>query len=235
VVWKAAADTEREDIEAVFGQGQKIFIAPNLPPAADSVGPTHIEKAAKQAGKARFVFLSRLMRKKNVNWFLDLLRSANGDISLDVYGPVEDDEYFEDTKQLIAKLPANIDVEIKGPVEYDRVAEVLAQYEFFVLPTLGENFGHIYVEAMAAGLPLLTSDRTPWRDLEGKKVGWDIPLEDPGKWLDVVETCAAMTDEEYRQRCQQALDFARGWLSDPELNESNREALRYAVSRSGKP
>jgi glycosyltransferase involved in cell wall biosynthesis len=174
------------------------------------------------------------MRKKNVNWFLDLLRSVNGEISLDVYGPVEDDEYFEETKQLIAKLPSNISVEIKGPVEYDLVPEVLGRYEFFVLPTLGENFGHIYVEAMAAGLPLLTSDRTPWRELESKHVGWDIPLEEPGEWLDVVEACAAMTDDEYRQRSRQALDFARGWLSDPALNESNREVLRYAAGRAGK-
>ena len=43
----------------------------------------------------------------------------------------------------------------------------LSTYDVMILPTLGENFGHIIVEAWAAGCPVLISDRTPWRRLEG--------------------------------------------------------------------
>ena len=53
----------------------------------------------------------------------------------------------------------------------------LFEYHFFILPTLGENFGHVFIEALAAGCPLIISNRTPWLELEKKGIGWDIPLE----------------------------------------------------------
>jgi glycosyltransferase involved in cell wall biosynthesis len=44
------------------------------------------------------------------------------------------------------------------------------EYDFFVLPTIGENFGYVFLEALAAGCPLITSDRTPWTTL--RKTHW---------------------------------------------------------------
>ena len=46
-----------------------------------------------------------------------------------------------------------------------------------ILPTLGENFGHVIVEAWTAGCPVLVSDRTPWRQLASHGVGWDVALD----------------------------------------------------------
>ena len=53
----------------------------------------------------------------------------------------------------------------------------LSTYDVMILPTLGENFGHIIVEAWAAGCPVLISDRTPWRQLTSQGLGWDVPLD----------------------------------------------------------
>jgi len=169
------------------------------------------------------------MRKKNLNWLLEKIDAMDGEIDLDVYGPIEDDDYFEETQQILKKLPANIRVKMKGPVSHDKVAETLVGYHFFVLPTLGENFGHIFVEALAAGCPLVISDRSPWHGLEEKRIGWDIPLEDPQAWLRVVKTCLDMDEEDYRERSELASDFAQAWLTSPTLEESNRAVLRYAV------
>jgi glycosyltransferase involved in cell wall biosynthesis len=232
VIWKAAADTESDDVERVFGTGQKVFIAPNLPPVNEKVEDTPANNPPKVAGAVSFVFLSRIMRKKNINWFLELLRQADGEISIDIYGPVENDDYFEETKEIISSLPANVSAEIKGAVTHDKVGETLSHYHFFVLPTLGENFGHIYVEAMAAGLPLLTSDRCPWRELEGKGIGWDIPLEQPDRWGEAIDMCVKMSGVEYSERSRTAREFAGAWLSDPALNRSNKEVLDYAVGRN---
>jgi glycosyltransferase involved in cell wall biosynthesis len=228
VVWKAAAETEKQDIERVFGAGRTIFTAPNLPTAAASV-PEHVSHPPKAAGKARFVFLSRVMLKKNINWFLKLLREASGDILLDVYGPVEDDAYFAETTAIIKELPKNVSVGLKGPVEYRKVPEVLGGYHFFVLPTLGENFGHIFVEAMSAGLPIIVSDRTPWRGLQAKRVGWDVPLEEPGRWRELIGHCVGMTGDEYEVLSETTRQFARDWLADPGLDAANREVLTFAM------
>lgn len=44
------------------------------------------------------------------------------------------------------------------------------------MPTFNENYGHAIVESFVAGLPVVISDRTPWRNLEKINAGWDIPL-----------------------------------------------------------
>jgi glycosyltransferase involved in cell wall biosynthesis len=231
VVWKAAAESEQTDVENIFGKDCKIFIAPNMPPNPNSIEPEASAKPEKHNGAAEFVFLSRIMRKKNLNWFLEKISGldAGRTIELDVYGPVEDDEYFEETQHLLKNLPENVIVRIRGPVPNDKVSETLEKYHFFVLPTLGENFGHIFVEAMAAGCPLVISDRSPWRELESKHVGWDIPLEDPQTWLRVIKQCVDMDNDEYQERSEAARDFAIAWLTSPTLEESNRAVLRYAV------
>jgi glycosyltransferase involved in cell wall biosynthesis len=232
VVWKAAAEIEREDILRVFPDAKSIFIAPNLPPAAEQ-GISTSSNPRKDPGSVKLVFLSRFMRKKNLNWFLELLPRVSGEINLDVYGPIEDDQYFEETKQIVKNLPANVKVEFKGAVDNVRVPRVLGGYHFFVLPTLGENFGHIFVEAMNAGLPLIISDRSPWRDLEGEQVGWDMPIEDGEDWIKVIAGCVQMAEDEYRNRSNAARSFARQWLEDPALDESNRAVLRHALERAG--
>jgi glycosyltransferase involved in cell wall biosynthesis len=77
------------------------------------------------------------------------------------------------------------------------VWSVLADSHFFVLPTLGENFGHAIVEAWQSGIPVVISDRTPWRGLAQKNVGWDLALEDTFEWQRVLQRCVNMSVHDY--------------------------------------
>ncbi len=229
VIWKAASDSEQIDVQTVFGPDSKIFIAPNMPPPLLFEDYDQDLKPAKSPGAAKLVFLSRFMRKKNFNWLLDHFRKLKGELIIDVFGPLEDGEYFQETQVLMKTLPDNIRIAFKGTVQHENVAKTLVNYHFFILPTLGENFGHIFVEAMASGCPLMISDRSPWRDLEEKGVGWDVPLEDPDTWQRVLEQCVNMDAPEYMERSIRARKFAVDWLSDPAHEEANRVVLRSAV------
>jgi glycosyltransferase involved in cell wall biosynthesis len=231
VIWKAAAESEQIDIETNFAKRARSLSHPICHRLSGRMTGTYPAKPEKRPGAAKFVFLSRFMRKKNLNWLLEKIGSVDGEIKLDVYGPIEDDEYYRETDGILKNLPDNIQVKMRGPVSHEKVAETLAGYHFFVLPTLGENFGHIFVEALAAGCPLVISDRSPWRGLEQKRIGWDIPLEDPQAWLRVVKLCVEMSSDEYKERSELATDFAQAWLTSPTLEESNRAVLRYAVKQ----
>jgi len=230
ITWKAAAESEVAEIQRALGNIENIHIAPNLPPVLNASDRKTI-KPNKSPGLARMVFLSRYMRKKNFNWLLENLTDVGGKLLIDICGPLEEKDYWEEAQQLIEKLPKNIRIEAKGPVPHEAVAETLSQHDFFILPTIGENFGHVFIEAFEAGCPVITSDRTPWRDLEEKGVGWDLSLDAPEKWIHVINECIAMSADDFAAMSQRSQEFAAAWSSAPELEESNRAVLRAATAK----
>ena len=53
----------------------------------------------------------------------------------------------------------------------------------FVLPSHSENFGLVIAEALAAGVPALVTDTTPWRGLATQGCGWCVPWAEFGPVL----------------------------------------------------
>jgi len=72
-----------------------------------------------------------------------------------------------------------------GPVEDSDKWEMYKNADLFVLPTFSENFGIVVAEALASGLPVITTKGSPWAELEEHKCGWwiDIGVEPLAKAL----------------------------------------------------
>ncbi|MFN0277746.1 MAG: glycosyltransferase family 4 protein [Pyrinomonadaceae bacterium] len=229
VTWKVASDYELDQLRKVCNPDGKIFIAPSLSERV-ILGEFDADlKPEKHSGSAKMVFLSRFMRKKNFKWLLEHISTVKGELSIDVYGPIEDAEYWLECQQIIKTLPENIKIEAKGAIPYEQVADTLTKYHFFVLPTLGENFGLVFIEALAAGCPLIISDISPWRNLEKQGVGWDLSLEKPEAWLAVINSCVEMNNEDYRKMSKRAREFAVAWLSDPSQDKAYKEVFEQAM------
>src|SRR5205823_5914523 len=56
----------------------------------------------------------------------------------------------------------------------DARTKLYLQSDLFILPTLSENFGLVIAEALACGLPVITTRAAPWSDLETHRCGWWI-------------------------------------------------------------
>ena len=228
VLWQASSEREQAEILGVVGHPVRVHVAPDLLPAGledrvPSPGPR------KEPGTLRLVFLSRISPVKNLDFVLRLLGGVPGDIEFDLFGAVRDDAHWEACRAIIATLPANIRVTWRGEVANEQVPATLARYHAFVLPTLGENFGHAIFEALAAGRPVLISDRTPWRGLAAAGAGWDLPLEREDAWRDALATAVAMDDAAFRTACGAARRFAVAWASRADLVESNRALFVRAM------
>ncbi len=213
LTWHATDEQERIDIQQFFGKKVDVRVSSNIPKQFQL---PH-QPIPKTTGKVRFVFASRISKKKNVDFFLRQLRYVRGEVLLDIVGPLEDPEYVKVCEKEIAKLPENIQAQFIGPIPAPELPQKLGQYHFSVLSTTAENFGHAIFEGLLAGLPVLISDRTPWRDLTSKCIGWDTPLETPEQWVQAIQTAIDMDQSTYERWSQAAWQFAAAYKSDPAL------------------
>ena len=61
----------------------------------------------------------------------------------------------------------NADIVFIGPVYGEEKARLMAAADLFVLPTRSENFGIVVAEALASGVPVITTKGAPWQELLG--------------------------------------------------------------------
>ena len=228
VEWSASSAAEAADIRRELGARASIHVARDLLPAdLDLLLPER--DGAKRPGVLRAVALSRISPEKGTKQAIGLLAPLQGDVRLDIYGLIDDAGYWKECRNLIVRLPENVKVEHRGTLGYSEVLRVLGDYDLFFLPTLGENFGYAILEAMAAGCPVLVSDRTPWRGLEQAGVGWDLPLEDAVGWVKALQRCVAMDAGEHDALSRQARRYGLERLKDDDSVQQNRALLRSAL------
>lgn len=230
--WKAVSQAEKEDITREIGERGEVLIAANMPPRTILAGFEIKSKPPKKSGEARLVFLSRISPKKNLKFALELLSKINGRATFDIYGSIEDEKYWAECENIIKKLPETIEANFRGAVAHEQAAETFSQYHFFLFPTLGENFGHVVIESLAAATPVILSDQTPWRDLTTEKVGWDLPLDNVSEWSEILQKCVEMPAKEYGEISGSARRFAVDWLAAPDVETANRRVLRRALEDS---
>jgi glycosyltransferase involved in cell wall biosynthesis len=221
VIFHATNKEERSDILLFFSTKAKITVLDNIPNTSFS---QWLSKQ-KRPGELSCIFISRIHPKKNLYFFLKVLTEIRSDMKLafDVYGMEEDKNYVQDCKQLLPLLGTNIHVEFKGPIPYNQVAGTMQRYHLFVLPTLGENYGHVIYEALAAGDPVLISDQTPWRNLEKKKAGWDLSLNEKDKFKAAIRQAVAWNQEEYDEWSKNAAQLAEKSVDIPRLYEKYKK------------
>ncbi len=183
---------EGAEIASILSDKANIFTVRNL--ASNNVCSTVPDKSSKTLNA---VFLSRISPKKNILYALNVMKNVENPVNYYIYGPIEDSDYWRQCEEAIKTLPKNVHVEYKGPLSPNKVIETLSRYDVFFFPTRGENFGHVITEALCAGLPLLISDTTPWRDIENMGLGWALPLNCPDTFSARLDWLGAMSTDSY--------------------------------------
>ena len=226
--WHATSAEEADDIRAL-GFGQPICVSPN---GVTLPGETELSAARAAwhqlcpATRSRPValFYSRLHRKKRVRELIDLWRATpRGDWLLLIAGTAEDYSAAELAAEVAAAGAHDSIAVFDGtgrPAPY-------AVASLFVLPSHSENFGLVIAEALAAGVPALVTDTTPWTGLAAESAGWCVAWEKYGAAL--AGALAKRPDElqamGQRGRTWMAREYS--WARAAELLQSFYQELRH--------
>ncbi len=190
IVHLAGSVGEEHDIRRRHRRSQNIQVVSQFVEAA----AIRRVRRQKRPGDLRIAFVGRVTVQKNLTFAIDVLRKLPVPSVLHIFGEVGNDQYARRCVEMIEGGVGCCQVSFKGNLEKHELFGQLAQYDVLLHPTLGENFGHAIVEAMALGVPVLISDRAPWTDVAASNAGWSLPLSQPSAYVEKLQQIYEMDD-----------------------------------------
>lgn len=185
----ATARKELEEIRA-FGLRNPVAVVPMpvevLPLPAEQARAALLGSLGLHEDRKSVLFLGRLHPVKGLERLVRAwARTARShpDWRLVLAGP-DEDGFRARLERLIAVAGLGSSVRLVGPVNAVQKAVLFADARFLVMPSDSESFGMAIAEALAHGLPVLTTTGTPWSELTGANAGW---------WIDPTEEALATT------------------------------------------
>jgi len=200
----ASNNNEKDDVINAFGSKSNIIIAQDLPEKKT----ISYQKKKKNNNQLKLVSVGRIAPEKNTLYALEVLKEVKTKITFDIYGSIYNQEYWQKCLAVINQLPSNIVVNYMDILNYKKIDETLKNYHVLFLPSTGENFGHVIIEAMINSCIPLISDKTPWKNLEEKKIGFDITLRKKEIFAEKIDFLALLNENDFNTMTANSYQYA---------------------------
>ena len=165
-----------------------------IPNGADLPTDTPSPETTARTGPRKAVFLGRLHPVKGLPLALEAWKNVRPDgWAFEITGP-DEDGYRAVLQDQITRLALEDCVRLIGAVDGNAKTGLLGAADLFVLPSHSESFGMVVAEALAHGLPVLTTKAVPWPDLERIDCGWRVPVSVQGL-ADGLSMATGLSDE----------------------------------------
>lgn len=215
VYWHASSMNEANDIKGIFGDSASIVFKED-----DTQLPMVAERPKNSKESLRLVFISRMVPIKGLDILLralELYDNSSKRLILDIYGMEEDKRFVDKCKEIAARVPEAVKVNWKGELPHDQVRQVLTEYDYFVLPTKGENFGHIIAEALSVSVPVICPDTTLWTSILEDGGGYVIQTNEPRAWHEQLEQVAEESLEQRAKAKEMAYHAYNSWADNRDV------------------
>ena len=169
-LFHATSENEYNQIRN-FGYQNPVTVIPN------GIDIPNYRKGVGKLNKRKLLFLSRIHETKGLDLLLDAWEAIHetfADWELVIAGPIEG-SYPRYIQNLARQKNLN-DVTFTGELKGSDKSNRFYESDLFVLPTRSENFGIAIAEALAHGLPVITTKGAPWSGLKDHGCGWWIDI-----------------------------------------------------------
>ena len=170
----ASGEAEAQNLQQL-GLGVPIVTVPNGVDVPAEERPRSVGSGVERAvrgGPRTALFLGRIYPIKGLPMLIEAWARARPDgWILRIAGPDEAGHQKQVEKAVIAAGLGQV-VSFTGPLAYGMKKSAFFEAELFVLPTHSESFGIVVAEALAHGLPVLTTTGAPWSILRESGCGW---------------------------------------------------------------
>jgi glycosyltransferase involved in cell wall biosynthesis len=207
-----------------------------IPHGIRPVAEKPADRSSDPAGPHRLhtvLFLSRLHPVKGLpNLIKAWARLAPQGWRLVIAGP-DQGGHLQEIQALIRRHGLGETVQYVGEVRDEVKSALYRAADLFVLPTHTENFGIVVAEALAHGVPVITTRGAPWAELETHRCGWWIDIgEEP--LVKALQEAMAMSDEVRHEMGARGREFAQRY----EWSDVARQlhaAYRWVLGRGARP
>lgn len=177
------------------------FVVPNSVDIPERTDGNQIREPYNISSKTKLIgVFGRLHPRKGFDMLLPALAkiSSTCDLKLLIVGPDEAD-YRKELERIVESENLAERVIFTGELSGKELAGAYAAVDMLALPSHGESFGNVIVEAAAQGTPCLISDQVGLKNwVQENEVGRVLPL-DVDDWA---EALASLKREEIQKRWQ---------------------------------
>lgn len=183
----ATSDKEQTDLLKA-GYNQSVVLVPN------GIDVDGVEIRKSWSPTHTILYMGLLRPNKGAGILLEaagLIKEHLKGYKLIIAGP-DNEGYLASLRKQATLLGLDGIVDFPGGVYGDHKWELYRNADFFVLPTLNENFGIVIAESYLSGTPVITCKGAPWSVISDLSMGW---------WVDrtAKDVAKAMTDAMKRQ------------------------------------
>ena len=186
--------------------------------------------------KKNLLFLSRIHQTKGLERLIKAYADnskLNKDWNLIIAGSGSE-YYIKSLVDYVDHLSLNDMVFFEGPVFNQSKINLLYSADLFVLPTFTENFGIVVVEALAKGLPVITTKSAPWSDLEDYNCGlWVDDSEDGIK--NGIEKAISLSETDLKRMSQNGKKLVAEKYLWENIVEQTVDLYQWMLTKRNKP